>query len=85
MSYIHDENIVFFTTLYKYARKYPTFAAGTFFFAEGAMKIDVWRILVIYGYGGLYCDSDMYPKEGFTESSPISADDQAFFASDAVS
>lgn len=50
---------------------------------KGAMRIDVWRILVIYKYGGLYTDVDMFPTEQFTESSPIAAMDEAFFLGDA--
>lgn len=49
---------------------------------KGAMRIDVWRILVIYRYGGLYTDVDMFPTEEFTETEPIKEDDEAFFLSD---
>jgi len=52
---------------------------------KGAMKIDIWRILIIYKYGGIYTDIDQYPnpdREQFNEESPISADDEAFFLSD---
>ncbi|KAL9188243.1 hypothetical protein ACHAXT_006621 [Thalassiosira profunda] len=48
----------------------------------GAMRIDVWRLLVIYRYGGLYTDVDNVPSEKFTEAGPIGAHDDAFFLSD---
>lgn len=33
----------------------------------GAMTIDVWRVLLIYKYGGIYTDIDNWPHDGFTE------------------
>lgn len=50
---------------------------------KGAMRIDVWRLLIIYRFGGLYTDVDMFPTEKFTETEPIKVDDDAFFLSDA--
>ena len=49
---------------------------------KGAMKIDVWRILIIYKYGGIYTDIDMIPGELLSEISPIQPDDEAVFLSD---
>lgn len=49
---------------------------------KGAMRINVWRILIVYRYGGLYTDVDMYPTDKFNESGPIEVDDEAFFLSD---
>jgi hypothetical protein len=49
------------------------------------MKIDVWRILVVYMFGGIYCDADSGPTKSMTEESPITASDDAFFLSDGVS
>ena len=51
----------------------------------GAMKIDVWRILVVYMFGGIYCDADIGPTKSMTEESPITDGDDAFFLSDGVS
>lgn len=50
---------------------------------KGAMLIDLWRILVVYRYGGLYSDIDVWPTAAFTEEALIQPDDQAFFLSDA--
>ncbi|KAL7515796.1 hypothetical protein ACHAWX_000872 [Stephanocyclus meneghinianus] len=50
---------------------------------KGAMKIDVWRILVVYLFGGIYSDIDVPPGPSFNENSPIKVDDEAFFFSDA--
>eukprot|EP00584_Thalassiosira_punctigera_P011802 CAMPEP_0172548362 /NCGR_PEP_ID=MMETSP1067-20121228/17669_1 /TAXON_ID=265564 ORGANISM="Thalassiosira punctigera, Strain Tpunct2005C2" /NCGR_SAMPLE_ID=MMETSP1067 /ASSEMBLY_ACC=CAM_ASM_000444 /LENGTH=417 /DNA_ID=CAMNT_0013335569 /DNA_START=160 /DNA_END=1413 /DNA_ORIENTATION=- len=49
---------------------------------KGAMRIDVWRILIIYLYGGIYTDVDMFPTDNFNEFGPIQVDDEAFFLSD---
>ena len=35
--------------------------------SKGAMKIDVWRILILYLYGGIYTDVDNIPLQAFTE------------------
>ena len=50
---------------------------------KGAMKIDVWRILIVYKYGGIYSDIDHYPGSKLSETDPIQPDDEAFFLSDA--
>ncbi len=34
---------------------------------KGAMKIDVWRVLMLYKYGGLYSDIDNWPMKKFKE------------------
>ncbi|CAB9523014.1 glycosyltransferase [Seminavis robusta] len=49
---------------------------------KGAMKIDVWRMLVVYKYGGIYTDVDNRPSDALNEHSPIKVDDDAFFLSD---
>ena len=49
------------------------------------MKIDVWRILVVYMFGGIYCDADIGPTKSMTEESPITDGDDALFLSDGVS
>lgn len=46
-----------------------------------AMRIDIWRILVLYRYGGFYSDFDVSPGENLTESL-VEANDTAFFLSD---
>jgi hypothetical protein len=48
----------------------------------GAVKIDVWRVLALYKYGGIYSDIDTWPTENFGEST-IRPDDESFFVSDA--
>jgi mannosyltransferase OCH1-like enzyme len=49
---------------------------------KGAMKIDVWRILVIYRYGGIYSDIDMFPGPKMTDDM-LKQNDTALFLSDA--
>ncbi|KAL7484203.1 hypothetical protein ACHAW6_009843 [Cyclotella cf. meneghiniana] len=49
---------------------------------KGAMKIDIWRILIVYLFGGIYVDIDVPPGPNFTEISPIKPNDEAFFLSD---
>ena len=48
---------------------------------KGAMKIDVWRILVLYRYGGIYTDIDNWPTSKFHEDI-IEPEYSAFFFSD---
>ena len=31
--------------------------------SQGAMKIDIWRVLVLYKFGGLYFDADIVPDK----------------------
>jgi len=45
---------------------------------KGAMKIDVWRVLILYKYGGVYTDIDNWPSDVFTEIT-IRNDLSAFF------
>jgi len=49
---------------------------------KGAMKIDVWRVLMLYKYGGVYTDIDNWPTDAFDEST-IRSDLSAFFFTDA--
>jgi len=49
------------------------------------MKVDVWRILVVYKFGGIYCDIDMHPTVVVNETYPITTSDDAFFLTDFVS
>lgn len=46
-----------------------------------AVRIDVWRVLLLYKYGGVYTDIDNTPGELFSEET-IQSDDEAFFLSD---
>jgi hypothetical protein len=48
---------------------------------KGAMKIDIWRILVTYYYGGLYTDIDVTPGSSFN-SQTIKPDDTFFTLTD---
>jgi mannosyltransferase OCH1-like enzyme len=50
---------------------------------KGAMKIDVWRILVLYRYGGLYTDIDNWPGQEFTPET-IRPEDTFFSLSDSL-
>jgi len=46
------------------------------------MTIDVWRVLVLWKYGGIYTDIDNWPEDDFTESL-IPKNVSAFFFNDA--
>ena len=35
---------------------------------KGAMKIDIWRVLVLWKFGGMYADNDVLPSSILTES-----------------
>jgi len=46
---------------------------------KGAMTVDVWRILVVYRFGGIYSDIDNVPPAFFQNGTMINPDD-TFFA-----
>jgi len=48
---------------------------------KGAMKIDVWRVLMLVKYGGVYSDIDNWPLDAFNEDT-IRPDLSAFFLRD---
>jgi hypothetical protein len=48
---------------------------------KGAMRIDIWRILILYKYGGVYTDIDNWPTDAFQEST-IRSDLSGFFFHD---
>lgn len=48
---------------------------------KGAMKIDIWRVLILYKYGGVYTDIDVWPKDAMHES-VIRNDLSAYFFTD---
>lgn len=47
----------------------------------GAVKIDIWRVLVLYKYGGFYSDIDAAPSVTFTQDT-VGPNDSAIFLSD---
>ncbi|KAL7529825.1 hypothetical protein ACHAXR_003179 [Thalassiosira sp. AJA248-18] len=47
---------------------------------EGAMTIDIWRMLIIYEFGGMYSDIDNVPAKEFHGGAAIQPGD-TFFAS----
>jgi hypothetical protein len=49
---------------------------------KGAMKIDAWRVLLLYKYGGVYSDIDNWPLPPFNETM-IRTDLSGFFFHDA--
>ena len=48
---------------------------------EGAMVIDVWRLFIMYQYGGVYTDIDNWPGPDMTEST-IRPEANALFVTD---
>jgi len=49
---------------------------------KGAMTIDIWRVLMLWKYGGVYSDIDNWPEDMFTESL-IPGNVSAWFLTDA--
>ena len=49
---------------------------------KGAMKSDIWRVLVLYKYGGIWSDIDNVPAKEFKNGTVIRPDDTFFAASD---
>jgi len=50
---------------------------------KGAMTVDIWRVLILYKYGGIYTDIDNSPTQKFDESL-IPDDVSAFFFTDSA-
>ena len=44
----------------------------------GAITIDIWRILILYKYGGIYSDIDVWPEDSLTED--VIGPDLSFFS-----
>jgi len=53
--------------------------------APGAMKIDIWRVLVLWKYGGMYSDVDVVPNTDMLTERTIHPDSAWFSLSDAWS
>eukprot|EP00985_Skeletonema_marinoi_P013816 scaffold6903_cov119-Skeletonema_marinoi.AAC.8 len=51
--------------------------------APGAMKIDIWRVLVLWKYGGMYSDVDIVPNTDMLTERTIHPDSEWFSLSDA--
>jgi len=49
---------------------------------KGAMKVDLWRMLVVYEFGGFYSDVDNVPIKSFKNGAAIHPDDTFFSSSD---
>ncbi len=49
---------------------------------KGAMTIDLWRMMIVYEFGGLYTDIDNVPISEFQNGSVISPEDTFFASSD---
>jgi mannosyltransferase OCH1-like enzyme len=45
----------------------------------GAAKADLWRLLILWEYGGVYTDIDNAPEPMFKNGTTISDDDDSFF------
>ena len=80
--YFHDDISV--EALFQ--QEWPEFPALAKFMSScvmygNAMKIDIWRQMILYRYGGIYVDLDMLPGPEFTEDT-IQSEDAAVFLSD---
>lgn len=80
--YLHDDFAVD-TLLREYVPEFPQLQKLMTACVQfgGAIKVDIWRVLVLYKYGGIYSDIDVAPGRDFTEAS-ILPNYTAFFLSD---
>mmetsp|Transcript_3985 Transcript_3985/g.9775 ORF Transcript_3985/g.9775 Transcript_3985/m.9775 type:complete len:252 (-) Transcript_3985:36-791(-) len=51
--------------------------------SKGAMKIDIWRLIVTWRFGGMYSDNDILPSQGSLTEHTIHKDATFFTLSDA--
>ena len=77
--YFHDDNAV--DRLFQKAwPSFPHISVATRCMRPGAATIDLWRLLVLWEYGGIYTDIDNAPGPFWNETTTIiKADDDAFF------
>ena len=48
------------------------------------MKVEVWRIFIVYKFRGIYCDIDIHPTVVVNETYPITGENP-FYLTDFVS
>jgi hypothetical protein len=77
--FFHDDEAVN-NLIYRDWPEFPNLHETLQCVVKGAMKIDIWRQLVVYKYGGLYSDIDVYPT-GFRDDT-IEANVSAWSVSD---
>ena len=51
---------------------------------SGAAKADIWRLLVLWEYGGIYTDIDNAPEPLFKNGTAIANEDDSFFVMDRI-
>lgn len=77
----HDDDAVN-RLLYRPWPEFPHLQEVLACIKPGAMTIDIWRVLVIYKYGGVYSDIDNTPLEDFDPALIQEPDLTGFFLSD---
>lgn len=66
--FFHDDKAVDELLRQEHWPEFPHLAECLQCVRSGAMKIDLWRVLVLYKYGGIYTDIDNWPLDKFDES-----------------
>ena len=73
----HNEAAVDRLLLDKSWPEFPSLSLATHCFLSGAAKADLWRLLVLWEYGGIYTDFDNTPERFDGET--LQPDDEGFF------
>eukprot|EP00934_Nitzschia_sp_Nitz4_P001554 Nitzschia sp. Nitz4//scaffold28_size193895//140111//141431//NITZ4_001677-RA/size193895-augustus-gene-0.312-mRNA-1//-1//CDS//3329546018//1554//frame0 len=76
--YIHDD-VAVDRLMAKYWPEFPHLQLFQKCSISGAAKADIWRLLVLWEYGGIYSDMDSAPGDLFQNASQIKDDDEAWF------
>lgn len=76
--YVHDD-VAVDRLLNKYWPEFPQLQLFLKCTKSGAAKADLWRLLVLWEYGGIYTDIDNAPGPKFANASVIKDDDEAYF------
>ena len=67
----------------EWSREFPWLAAAmTCVLNKGAMTIDVWRLLALWKFGGIYTDLDTWATDDFDANATIPRNVSGFFFSD---
>ena len=81
--YIHDDDAMDRLLLEKYWPEFPMLRLIERCIVSRAAKSDLWRLLVLWEYGGIYTDIDNAPGDSFEDGDIIQDDDDAWFLKEA--
>ena len=77
--YFHNDAAMNQLLQTKYWPEFPNLQLMQHCTLAGAQKADLWRLLILWEYGGIYTDIDNAPGPAFQNGTAITDDDDSFF------